>query len=191
MVDTTLGVTSHLRLYNHRLNYPLNPAYLENNVDDALPWSPGGDFPVAFAFESGHTTDDPENDTFGGCNSGLPPPNPLNPSTPCGSYNPKDWAMDTKVPWHFYPTTFFNSHATQSAVQYGFEQDFGASAWIDGLSYGNCTGRDGSAYCSYPWYSFDASANAFEFGATDAAARRRTSARTRSTTPAFRRTRVG
>jgi len=167
VVDTTLGVTSHLRLYNHHLDYPLNPAYLENNVDDALPWSPGGDLPVAFAFESGHTTDDPENDTFGGCNSGLPPPNPLNGAVPCGSYNPKDWAMDTKVPWHFYPTVFFNSHATQTAVQYGFEQDFGASAWIDGLSNGNCTGRDGSAYCSYPWYSFDGSANAFEFGATD------------------------
>jgi hypothetical protein len=165
--DTTIGVTSHLRLYNHGLNYPLDPAYLENNVEDALPWSPGGDLPVSFAFESGHTTDDPENDTFGGCNSGLPPPNPLNGAVPCGSYNPKDWATDTKVPWHFYPVVFFNSHSRQTAAQYGFEQDFGASAWIDGLSSGTCSGRDGSAYCSYPWYSFDGSANAFEFGTTD------------------------
>ncbi|MGA8276232.1 MAG: hypothetical protein WB789_06450 [Thermoplasmata archaeon] len=167
VIDTTSGVTSHLRLYNYQQHYPLNPAYLENNVQDALPWSPGGDLPVSFAFESGHTTDDPENDTFGGCNSGLPPPNPLNGAVPCGSYNPKDWATDTKVPWHFYPVVFFNSAERQTAAQYGFEQDFGASAWIDGLSYGNCTGRDGSAYCSYPWYSFDASLNAFEFGATD------------------------
>ena len=165
--DTTLHVASHFPLYNHQLNYPLDPAYSANNVEDALPWSPGGDLPVSFAFESGHTTDDPQNDTFGGCNSGLPPPNPLNGAVPCGSYNPKDWAMDTKVPWHFYPVVFFNSHTRQTAVQYGFEQDFGAAAWIDGLSYGTCAGRDGSAYCSYPWYSFDASLNAFAFGATD------------------------
>jgi hypothetical protein len=167
VADTTTGVTSHLTLYNRQQHYPLDPAYLENNVEDALPWSPGGDLPVSFAFESGHTTDDPENDTFGGCNSGLPPPTPFNGAVPCGSYNPKDWAMDTKVPWHFYPVTFFNSATRQTAVQYGFEQDFGAAAWIDGLSYGTCDGRDGSAYCSYPWYSYDGSLGAFEFGATD------------------------
>jgi hypothetical protein len=167
VVDTTLGVTSKLRLYNHQQNYPLNPAYLENNVQDALPWSPGGDLPVSFAFESGHTTDNPQNDTFGGCNSGRPPANPLDGAVPCGSYSPRDWAMDTKVPWHIYPVVFFNSATHQTAAQYGFEQDFGASAWIDGLSYGTCDGRDGSQYCSYPWYSFDGSLNAFEFGATD------------------------
>ncbi|MCI4355956.1 MAG: hypothetical protein L3K18_02270 [Thermoplasmata archaeon] len=167
VVDTTIGVVSHMTLYNRGHHYPLNPAYLENNVEDALPWSPGGDLPVSFAFESGHTTDNPQNDTFGGCNTGVPPATALNGAVPCGSYSPRDWAMDTKVPWHFYPTTFFNSATRQTAVQYGFEQDFGASAWIDGLSYGTCDGRDGSAYCSYPWYSFDGSLGAFEFGATD------------------------
>ncbi|MFI5414944.1 MAG: hypothetical protein ACHQ16_04670, partial [Candidatus Lutacidiplasmatales archaeon] len=167
VVDTTTGVTSFLTLYNTAQHYPLNPEYLTNNVQDALPWSPGGDLPVSFAFESGHTTNDPQNDTFGGCNSGLPPPTSLNGAVPCGSYSPKDWAMDTKVPWHFYPVVFFNSGTRQTAAQYGFEQDFGASAWIDGLSYGTCDGRDGSAYCSYPWYSYAASVNAFEFGATD------------------------
>ena len=167
LTDTTSGVQSSLNLFNTTYQYPLNPMYLTNNLQDSLPWSPGGDLPVAFAFESGHTIDNPGNDTFGGCNSGLPPPTPLNPSTPCGSYNPKDWARDTQVPWHFYPVVFFNAKERQTAAQYGFEQDFGASAWIDGLSYGTCNGRDGSAYCSYPWYSYAASLHAFEFGATD------------------------
>jgi hypothetical protein len=167
VADTSTGVTSFLRLYNTTGHYPLDPAYAENNVDDALPWSPGGDLPVSFAFESGHTVDDPENDTFGGCNTGAPPPTPLNPSTPCGPYNPKDWATDTKVPWHFYSVSFFNAKHRQLASQFGFEQDFGATAWIDGLSYGTCTGRDGSAYCSYPWYSYSSTDGAFEFGATD------------------------
>lgn len=165
--DTSLGVSSFTNLYNTTYHYPLDPAYSANDLQDALPWSPGGDFPVSFAFESGHTVDDPENDTFGGCNSGAPPPTPLNPSTPCGPYNPKDWAMDTHTPWYFYPTSFFNAHTRQTAVQYGFEQDFGASAWIDGLSYGTCDGRDGSAYCSYPWYSYNAHLGAFSFGAVD------------------------
>lgn len=165
--DVSNGAHSFLNLYNHQLHYPLNPAYRENNVDDALQWSPGGDFPVAFSFESGHTTNDPENDTFGGCNSGVPPPTPLNPSTPCGSYNPRRWAANTKVPWQIYPVTFFNAKERQTAVQYGFEQDFGATAWIDGLSYGTCSGRDGSAFCSYPWYSYDSATHAFAFGATD------------------------
>jgi Divergent InlB B-repeat domain len=165
--DTSLQVSSGLNLFNTTGNYPLDPAYSTNNIEDSLPWSPGGDLPVAFSFESGHTIDNPENDTFGGCDSGAPPPTPLNPSTPCGSYNPKDWAQDTAVPWRIYSVTFFNAHEEQTAVQFGFEQDFGATAWIDGLSFGTCTGRDGSAYCSYPWYSYSASEHAFNFGATD------------------------
>jgi len=165
--DATLGVSANMTLYNTTGNYPLDPAYSANNVEDSLPWSPGGDLPVAFSFESGHTIDDPENDTFGGCNSGAPPPTPLNPSTPCGSYNPKGWAEDTVLPWRIYSVTFFNAHSRQRAAQFGFEQDFGATAWIDGLSEGTCTGRDGSAYCSYPWYSYSASQGAFNFGATD------------------------
>jgi hypothetical protein len=165
--DATTGARASLTLYNTTGNYPLDPAYLANNVQDSLPWSPGGDLPVAFAFESGHTVNDPENDTFGGCNAGAPPPTPLNPSTPCGSYNPRSWAQDTRVPWRFYSVTFFNSHESQVASQFGFEQDFGAMAWINGLSEGTCTGKDGSAYCSYPWYSYSASERAFNFGATD------------------------
>ncbi len=165
--DTTAGAHSFLNLYNTSLHYPLDPAYVADNMQDSLPWSPGGDFPAAFAFESGHTVNDRGNDTFGGCNSGVPPPTPFNPSTPCGSYNPKDWVTDTSVPWHFYPVAFFNQATRQTARQYGFEQDFGATAWIDGVSFGTCTGRDGSAHCSYPWYSYAGGIHAFEFGATD------------------------
>lgn len=167
VVDVNNGAQSFLNLYNHRFGYPLDPAFVANNVDDALPWSPGGDLPVSFAFESGHTYKDPANNTFGGCNAGPPPPTPLNPATPCGSYSPRAWAADTRTPWHFYPVSFFNAHQRVVAAQYGFEQDFGAAAWIDGLSNGACTGRDGSAFCSYPWYSYSAPAGAFEFGATD------------------------
>jgi List-Bact-rpt repeat protein len=167
VLDLSTGQSAFLNLYNKHLGLPLDPAYLANNIDDALPWSPGGDLPVSFAFESGHTYTGASNDTYGGCNSGVPPPNPLNPSTPCPSYNPQSWANDTLVPWHFYPTVFFNAKSRATASQIGFIQDFGGIAWIDPLSLGSCVGRDGSAWCSYPWYSYLGSANAFTFGATD------------------------
>ncbi|MCI4328328.1 MAG: hypothetical protein L3J86_01975, partial [Thermoplasmata archaeon] len=167
VTDLTTHQSGFLNLYNHQLNYPLNPAYLANNIDDSLPWSPGGDLPVSFAFESGHTFAGPSNDTYGGCNSGVPPPGPIDGATPCASYDPQSWANDTLVPWHFYPTVFFNAHHRQTASQIGFIQDFGGIAWIDPLSNGACLGRDGSEWCSYPWYSYLGSAGAYTFGATD------------------------
>jgi List-Bact-rpt repeat protein len=167
VVDEKTGVSSFLNLYNTTYHYPLDPAYLANNLEDSLPWSPGGDLPVAFSFESGHTYSGPSNDTFGGCNSGPPPPTPFNPSTPCGSYDPQSWANDTGQPWQIGPVKFFNRATWQAASQIGFEQDFGGIAWIDPLSLGTCQGRDGSAYCSYPWYSYSRATNAVEFGAAD------------------------
>lgn len=167
VTDLTTHQSGSLNLYNHQLNYPLNPAYLTNNIDDSLTWSPGGDLPVSFAFESGHTFNGPSNDSYGGCNSGVPPPNAIDGATPCDSYDPQSWANDTLVPWHFYPTTFFNAHHRQVAVQVGFIQDFGGIAWIDPLSNGACLGRDGSEFCSYPWYSYLGAVGAYTFGATD------------------------
>jgi Divergent InlB B-repeat domain len=167
VTDLTTGQTAFLNLFNRHLGIPLDPAYLANNIDDALPWSPGGDLPVSFAFESGHTFTGATNNSFGGCNSGVPPPTLLYPSTPCPSYDPQSWANDTLVPWHFYPPVFFNGKSRQAASQIGFIQDFGGIAWIDPLSQGSCLGRDGSAWCSYPWYSYLGTAHAFTFGATD------------------------
>ncbi len=167
VTDSTDGLNGFLNLYNTTAGYPLNPAYLANNLDDSLPWSPGGDLPVAFSFETGHTYAGPENDSYGGCNSGAPPPTAFNPSTPCDSYDPQSWVNDTAEPWHIGPVKFFNGATTQTATQLGMEQDFGGIAWIDPLSMGTCQGRDGSAYCSYPWYSYSRAANALEFGATD------------------------
>lgn len=167
VVDQTTGTSSFLNLYNTLKGYPLDPAYVANNIQDSLPWSPGGDLPVAFSFESGHTADAPGNNSYGGCSSGAPPSGPLDPAVPCGSYDPWNWSQNTKTPWQILPPVFFNAHQRQTASQFGFEQDFGGIHWIDPLSNGACLGSDGSAFCSYPWYSWSASAHAFEFGATD------------------------
>ncbi|HZY70244.1 MAG TPA: hypothetical protein VFF67_04615 [Thermoplasmata archaeon] len=165
--DVSTGQSGFMNLFNRALGYPLDPAYPTNNIDGALPWSPGGDLPVSFAFEGGHTYVGPSNSSFGGCTAGVPPPNPFNPSTPCPTYDPQSWANDTLVPWHFYPTTFFNARTRAVSSQTGFIQDFGGPAWIDPLSLGTCTGRDGSAWCSYPWFSYLGAIHAYTFGATD------------------------
>lgn len=167
VADDNTGGAGSLTLYNTTGHYPLDPAYLANNLDDALPWSAGGNLPVSFAFDVGTTASGPQNNSYGGCSAGVPPPTPSDPSTPCGSYDPQSWANDTVQPWRIGPVTFFNKASTQIAVQLGVDQNLGGMSWINPLSMGACQGRDGSADCSYPWYSYDRTANAIEFGATD------------------------
>ena len=142
---------------------PLNPAYVANNWEAGLQWTPGGEYPVVFAFENGHTWNySVNNNEYGGCNSGPPPA----PNTPCGSYDPGSWANDTAAPWQIRTPTFFNGTTTQTPVQVAFTQDFGGISMVDELS-SACAGLEGSAWCSYPWYSYSCDQKAFEFGATD------------------------
>ncbi|MCI4360131.1 MAG: hypothetical protein L3J91_00345, partial [Thermoplasmata archaeon] len=135
---------------------------------NSLQWTPGGELPVVFAFETGHTTSPyPNNNSYGGCSSGPPPPTPGDPAVPCPSYDPGSWTNDTVTPWEIGPPTFFNATERATPSQVSFTQDFGGIAFIDPLSNYSCSGRDGSAFCSYPWYSFSCAEHAFEFGATD------------------------
>ncbi|MCI4330461.1 MAG: PKD domain-containing protein [Thermoplasmata archaeon] len=168
ITDVTGGGTSFVNLYNSALYYPLDPSYLTSSFPNALQWTPGGELPVSFAFETGHSNSNfPNTNQYGGCSAGPPPPTPTNPSVPCPSYDPGSWANDTVTPWLIQPPVFFNATARETATQVGFTQDFAAILFIDGISNGACLGRDGSAWCSYPWYSFSCLWNAFEFGATD------------------------
>lgn len=166
ITDDNTGVSSPLTLTTPT-GYPLDPAYLANNLDDALLWSSGGNLPISFSFGTGYSSTGPTNNSFGGCNAGVPPPTSLNPSTPCASYDPQNWADDTLQPWLFGPTKFFTKTALQTAVQVGFDSSTGGINWVNPLSLGSCQGRDGSAYCSYPWYSYDRTLDAIQFGATD------------------------
>jgi hypothetical protein len=167
VTDTSSGVSGFLTAFNTTGNYPLDPAYLANNLDDALLWSTGGNLPVSFAFDTGWSANEPAHNAYGGCSPGGPTPSPLDPATPCGSYNPQSWANDTLQPWQFNTVRFFNHVTTQTATQLGFEQNFGGISWINPESMGSCLGRVGSAYCSYPWYSYSRTDGAIEFGATD------------------------
>jgi hypothetical protein len=160
---------STLYLYNSSASLPLDPAYATNSYENSLEWTPGGEFPVVFAFETGHATASwvPENNSYGGCSPGVPPPTPQDPATPCPSYDSSSWVNDTLAPWRIAPPTFFNATTRSTPAQVSFGQDFGGLALVDEISNGSCDGRDGSAWCSYPWYSYSCALSAFEFGATD------------------------
>ncbi len=172
--DTSSGQSSFVTMYNSSGHYPVDPAYATSSWSNALWWTPGGETPVSFAFETGHAVNPavPENNSFGGCSPGAPPPTPWNGAVPCPSYEPGAWANDTLVPWQIAAPTFFNATARQNATQVGFSQDLGGLAFIDGTDYFGsfpytCLGQEMSAYCTYPWYSYSCSTHAYNFGATD------------------------
>jgi hypothetical protein len=167
--DLTAGTTASVALVDPVNRVPLDPAYTVNSWPGSLQWTPGGELPVAFAFEVGHAGNPsyPQNSSYGGCTPGVPPPTPSDEAVPCPSYDPASWANDTAQPWEIQPPTFFNAASRQRPAQVSFTQDFGGVNAIGSLSNGTCTGRIGSSYCSYPWYSYSCSAHAFEFGALD------------------------
>lgn len=174
IVDVTQGIRSFVNLVDPIGNFPLNPAYLASDFPNSLQWTPGGELPVAFSFETGHAGNPgfPTNSSFGGCSPGVPPPSPTNPAVPCPSYDPGAWSNDTLVPWKIATPVFFNAQVRAPAVQVGFTQDLGAIAYVSSSSavfatpqFG-CSARLGTAYCSYPWYSYSCLVHAYEFGAT-------------------------
>ncbi len=167
--DLTQGTNSSLVMYNSVDHYPVDPSYATNSYENALQWTPGGEYPVVFAFENGHAGNPsyPSNNSYGGCSPGKPPASPTYPSVPCPSYDPSSWANDTLHPWRIGTPTFFNAAARSTPAQVAFTQDFGGAAAIASIGGGACSGQLGSAWCSYPWYSYSCAAQAFEFGATD------------------------
>lgn len=168
IVDVTSGSTSTVHMYNSYQGYPLDPAYSTNSYPNSLQWTSGGELPVSFAFETGHANYAfPENNSYGGCSAGVPPPTPQDPATPCPSYDPGYWINDTVTPWEIHSPVFYNAQSTDVASEVTFSQDLGGITFIDPISSGSCTGRDGSAFCTYPWFSYSCGAQAFEFGATD------------------------
>ena len=166
--DLTNGQTSTVTLFNATGNYPLDPSYATNAYENGLEWTPGGEYPVSFAFETGHSANGeyPENNSYGGCSPGLQS-TPADPAAPCPSYDPGSWANTTLRPWKLQAPTFFNAGATSHPAQVGFTQDFGGIALESQLSGGACNGEAGAAWCSYPWWSYSCRSQTFAFGATD------------------------
>ncbi|MCI4330747.1 MAG: hypothetical protein L3K19_02725 [Thermoplasmata archaeon] len=167
--DLTSGNSSGLQIYNATGGYPLDPAYASSIVPNSLSWSSDGQLPVSFGLAIGRGANPtiPSNGSAGGCSPGLPPSAPADPAVPCPSYDPSSWSNDTLVPWNVASPTFFNASARDSPVQVAFTSSVGGSGSLIDRSNSTCTGRVGSSYCTYPWFSYTCAFNTFEFGATD------------------------
>ncbi|MHB8351092.1 MAG: InlB B-repeat-containing protein [Thermoplasmata archaeon] len=167
LVDRTQGTESNLTLFDPYGSFPLDPAYATNSYENGLQWTPGGEYPAVFAFETGHGRNPnyPTNTTFNYCTPGPPPATAVNPNVPCPSYDPGSWANDTLKPWRIAVPTFGSAGGTAPAAQVAFTQDLGGIELDAGTP--GCPGNLGSAYCSYPWYSYSCSTHSFQFGATD------------------------
>lgn len=168
VVDHTSGQMATITMYNYAQGYPINPSYSMSNTEASMQWTPGGEFPVSFAFETGHAGNPtfPANNSYGGCSGGSHS-TPQDPGAPCPSYDPGSWANDTLTPWHWQIPTFFNAHATSHPVQVSFTQPEGGISLVDQTSNGVCSGVEGSAWCSYPFYSYYCGSHTFEFGGVD------------------------
>lgn len=168
--DLTTHTISTVNLWDFAGNFPLDPSYPTNTFENGLQWTPGGEYPAVFAFENGHAGNPtfPSSNPYGGCSPGKPPATSQYPSVPCPSYDPGSWANDTLVPWHIGNPTFFNgTQVDRAPTQVAFTQDFGGISAVPEIGGSACAGQVGSAWCSYPWYSYSCGAQAFEFGATD------------------------
>jgi len=169
IIDRTSGQSSQLNLWDFAGNFPLNPSYATNSYENGLQWTPGGEYPVGFAFEIGHAGNYnyPYNNSYGGCSPGKPPATALYPSVPCPSYDPQSWSNDTLQPWKIAAPTFFNAGGSETPSQVAFTQDFGGVGAISDIGEGACDGQLGSAWCSYPWYSYSCADRSFTYGATN------------------------
>ncbi len=172
--DLTSGNWSSVTLFNATGGFPLDPAYASNGYPDALQWGTSGGFPISFGFTLGHANPAafPENNSFGGCSPGAPPSTAADPAVPCPSYDPGSWGNDTLHPWEIFPPTFFNATAHEVGAEAEFSDtlDVGGDetpTGLDSLSNDTCAGAAGSAWCSYPWFSYSCTLGAFAFGATD------------------------
>jgi Divergent InlB B-repeat domain len=169
VTDLTNGNASTVRLFNATGGYPIDPAYSSSAFENSLAWTPGGALPAVMGFELGHAGNPtiPSNSSFQGCSPGVPPSIPLNPAVPCPSYDPASWANDTAQPWQIGIPTFTTDSGISTPSQVAFSQNFGGSLAVTTLSNGTCSSRIGSAFCSYPWFSYSCPAVGFAFGATD------------------------
>ena len=165
--DATTGNSSAVSVVNQTNGAPLDPAVSASDVAGAVEWNSAGGYPASMGFEIGRDASAPRNNSFGGCNPGPPPPTPANPFVPCSSYDPSAWVNDTLSPWEIQVPTFSSPAGASTPSEVAFASNLGAVSQLTVASNKSCVSRVGSAYCSYPWFSFSCLSSAFEFGATN------------------------
>ena len=146
VTDLTTGHSGTIVL-NSKVDGPLMPAFSAQKLGNALGWGLVNDAPNALVWEIGHTG----NYTNPAGQYCLPGESS---KPPCYSYNIPSWMQFQ--PLQVKGVTFGDGSRAKS---WSVVSDFGGEAEVNQY----CP-TYGTAFCSYPWYSFNSTDNAFTYG---------------------------
>jgi len=148
VTDVTTGHSGTIVL-NSKVDGPLMPAFSVQKLGNALGWGLVNDAPNALVWEIGHTG----NFTTPAGQFCLPG-SATKPS--CYSYDVPTWLKFS--PLQVKGVTFGDG---TSAKSWSVVSDFGGEAEVNQ----DCgAGNYGSPFCTYPWYAFNKTDNAFTYG---------------------------
>jgi len=134
---------------NSKIDGPLMPAFSVQKLGNALGWGLVNDAPNSLVWEIGHTG----NYTTPAGQFCLPG---SATKPPCYSYDVPTWL--TFQPLQIKGVTFGDG---SSAKSWAAVSDFGGKAEVNQY----CgTANYGTPFCSYPWYAFNGTDNAFTYG---------------------------
>jgi hypothetical protein len=148
VTDVTTGHSGTIVL-NSKVDGPLMPAFSVQKLGNALGWGLVNDAPNALVWEIGHTG----NFTTPAGQFCLPG---SATKPPCYSYDVPTWLKFS--PLQVKGVTFGDG---TSAKSWSAVSDFGGEAEVNQ----DCgAGNYGSPFCTYPWYAFNKTDNAFTYG---------------------------
>ena len=148
VTDVTTGRSGTIVLNSH-VDGPLMPAYSTQAIGNSLGWGLVDDAPNALVWEIGHTG----NFTQPAGKFCLPG---SATKPPCYSYDVPTWLQFQ--PLQIKGVTFGDGSTAKS---WAVVSDFGGEAEVNQ----DCgSGNYGTPFCTYPWYAFNSTLNAFTYG---------------------------
>jgi hypothetical protein len=149
VTDLTRGTSGTIVLAS-KVDGPLMPAFSTQEINNALGWGVVNDAPNAFVWEIGHTG-----------NYTSPAGKLCDPGSAtkpiCYSYDVPTWLKFSPI--QIKSVTFGPGKSPPTG--WAAVSDFGGVAEVDAA----CgAGNFGQPFCTYPWYSYNRSQNAFNFG---------------------------
>jgi len=148
VTDLTTGHSGTIVL-NSKVDGPLMPAFSVQKLGNALGWGLVNDAPNALVWEIGHTGDYTQP-----AGQFCLPGSATKP--PCYSYDVPSWLQFQ--PLQIKGVTFGNG---SSVKNWSVVSDYGGEAEVNQ----DCgAGNYGSPFCTYPWYAWNSTLNAFTYG---------------------------
>jgi len=148
VTDVTTGHSGTIVL-NSKADGPLMPAYSTQTLGNALGWGLVNDAPNSLVWEIGHTGDYTQP-----AGQFCLPGSATKP--PCYSYDVPTWLQFQ--PLQIKGVTFGDGSTAKS---WAAVSDFGGEAEVNQ----DCgAGNYGTPFCTYPWYAFNSTLNAFTYG---------------------------